>query len=422
MTEEKKKDEATEAPVPAEDKTEDPLSEDDLKAVESIKERLEFFFSNANIRQDLFLRKLLTSDEKAVPVEVMLRFNTIKKISEKPEVLLKAAKELTDLLVVDEKKSVIRRAIPFTIDMMKENLNLSLHVKNLPIKEEPGNGDDTNQVVKKYDVHVDEVRALFGKYGDLALVKLQYASDEGGKHRGDTPNKKRQKYPAGTALIEFRSEEDLKNAAEATLTMKDGEKLEPKEKVILPPSESRKEPIELDIMLFSEFLQSKRNNRRDNSKKNNKKRGRDEVDDDDDDAKESHPTPKYTVDWKPGCVIKLKGVPDGCDREAMLECLATGLETDMDGVKSRKIYVDFSRGQHDGAIRFPEPSDSIAELAKRLKEGELKINDTKVEEVYILEGDEETKYWEDFMAFKTRHMGQKHGHDKKKSKSHRRSH
>jgi hypothetical protein len=387
--------------------------------VEGIKERLVFFFSNANIRQDMFLRKLLTSDEKAVPVEVMLRFNTIKKFSDKPEVLVRAAKELTDLLVVDETKSAIRRVVPFTSEMMKENLHLSLHVKNLPIKEETGGGgDDKEQVVKKYDVHVDEVRVLFEKYGDVALVKLQFVSDDGGKQRGsDTPGRKRQKYPAGTALIEFRSVEDLKKAADATLTIKEGEKLEPKEKVILAANESRNEPIELDVMLFSEFLQSKRNYRKDNFKKN-KKRGRDEGDDDDDnDNKDPHSAPKYTVDWKPSCVIKLKGVPDGCDREAMLECLATGLGTDMDGVKSRKIYVDFSRGQQDGAIRFPEPSDCIAELAKRLKEGELKINDSKVEEVYILEGDEETKYWEDFMAFKTRQMVQRH--DNKKHKNHR---
>jgi RNA recognition motif-containing protein len=415
MTEETKKEETIEAPVSAEDKAEDPLSEEDLIAVERIKERLQFFFSNANVRQDMFLRKLLTSEEKAVPVEVMLRFNTIKKLSQKPEVVLKAAKELNNLLVVDEEKLVIRRVVPFSNDMMKENLHLSLHAKNLPIKEETISVDDRNQIVKKYDVHVDEIRCLFEKYGDVALVKLQFVSDDGGKHNGrDSPVKKRQKHPAGTALIEFRSEEDLKNAAQATLTVKEGEKLEPKEKVILPASEFRKEPVELDVMLFSEFLQSKRNHHKDNSRKN-KKRGRDEADDDD--AKEPHASPKYAFDWKPGCVIKLKGVPDGCDREAMLECLATGLGTDVEGVKSRKIYVDFSRGQRDGAIRFPEPSDIIGELTKRLKEGELKINNSKVEEVYILDGDEETQYWENFIAFKTRQNVQRH--DNKKQRSHR---
>jgi RNA binding motif/La domain len=421
MTEETKKEEPSEAvadaPVPTavEAKTEDTLSEEDLKAVAGIKERLKFFFSNANIRQDMFIRKLLTqSEDKAVPVEVMLRFNTIKKFSEKPEILIKAAKELTDLLVVDEDKSLIRRVSPFTNDMMKDNLHLSLHVKNLPLKEDEeagGEGEDSKDVVKKYDVTVDEVRALFEKYGDVAMVKLQFLSEDSGKHRGgrDGP-KKRRKHPAGTALIEFHSQDDLKKAAEATLTLKDGETVEPKEKVVLPAAESRKEPIELDVMLLSEYIQSKRNNRKGNS---NKKRDRDEADDD---AKEAPPS-KFTIDWKPGCVIKLKGVPESCDREAMLECLAKGLDTDVDGVKSRKIYADFSRGQHDGAIRFPEPSDSIAELAKRLKEGDLKINDAKVEEVYVLEGDEETKYWDDFIAFKNKQISQRN--EKKKHKSHR---
>ena len=54
-------------------------TEDDAKVLEGIKERLIFFFSDANIRQDAFMRKLLMdTDEKAVAVDVLLRFNTIK--------------------------------------------------------------------------------------------------------------------------------------------------------------------------------------------------------------------------------------------------------------------------------------------------------------------------------------------------------
>ncbi|KAG7364383.1 RNA binding motif-containing protein [Nitzschia inconspicua] len=426
MTEEIKKEESDAvadvhppAPAAVEAKQEESLCEEDLKAVEGIKERLKFFFSNANVRQDMFIRKLLTqSEDKAVPVEVMMRFNTIKKFSEKPEVVVKAAKELSDLLIVDEDKSMIRRVKPFTNDMMKENLHLSLHVKNLPVKEEEaaGEDDDNKNVVKTYNVTIDEVRALFEKYGDIALIKLQFVTEDNGKHGEADSSKKRRKIPAGTALVEFHDLEELKKAAEATLTIKDGEKVEPKEKVILPAVDNRKEPIELEVMLLSEFVQSKRNDRKGNTKRN-AKRDRENVDDDD--ANEPSSPPKFTIDWKPGCVIKLKGVPESCDREAMLECLAKGLETDIDGVKSRKIYVDFSRGQQDGAIRFPDPSDNIAELAKRLKEGDLKINDTKVEEVYVLEGEEETKYWEDFMAFKTRQVAQRH--EKKRHKSHHRS-
>jgi hypothetical protein len=418
MTEETKDNEETSAAVApaAPALSDDTLNEEDLNAIDSIKERLKFFFSNANVRQDLFVRKLLTqSDDKGVPVEVMLRFNTIKKLTEKPTVLMKAAKDLSDLLVVDEEKSIIRRVVPFTKEMMNENIPLSLRVTNIPIKTESSDG---GEIYKKYDVSVDEIRELFEKYGDVALVKLQFEvdrSENDSKKTESAPSKatKGRKYPSGVALIEYRKKEDLEKAADATLTIKQGEKVEPKEKVILEATDYRSSPVEVEVMLLSEFLRgNKKGARREKDLNHSRKRDRETVADEED----NEPT-QYTVDWKPGCVIKLRGLPESCDREAILDCLATGLGISTEDVKSRKIYADFSRGQTDGAIRFPEPSESIADLAERLTKGELKIQDTKVQ-VVLLDGDEEKKYWDDFIAFKTNQIvkRQEEKREKKKNK------
>lgn len=379
------------------------MTDEDLKAVEGVKERLKFFFSDANVRQDMFVRKLLMdTDEKSVAVDVLLRFNTVKKHTDKSVVLIQAAKELTDSLVVDEEKMTISRVVPFTKEMMNQNIPKSLYIKNLPMNES-----------KHYDVNVDEIRALFDKYGDVALVKLKFSTyqegSNGGKDNYYGPNKgqKRKKIPIGAAMIEFHKQEDLDKAAEATLTTKGGEKVEPKDKITLAESETRKSATELDIVLLSEYVASRKEKK---DKRENKKRAEPEAD-----VKEEKELSKFTFDWKPGCVIKVRGLPEGCDREAMLGAIGKGLDISPEDVKARKIYVDYSRGQTDGAIRFPEQSDSVAELSKKLKDGELMILDTKVEEALILEGEVEKKYWEDFIQFKNNQMIQRN-EEKKNSR------
>mmetsp|Transcript_18071 Transcript_18071/g.41330 ORF Transcript_18071/g.41330 Transcript_18071/m.41330 type:complete len:160 (+) Transcript_18071:3-482(+) len=143
-------------------------------------------------------------------------------------------------------------------------------------------------------------------------------------------------------------------------------------------------------------------------KREEKKRSQPEPD-------EAKDIPKFTFDWKPNCVIKVRGLPEGCDREAVLSAIGKGLDISLEDVKSRKIYVDYSRGQKDGAIRFPEASDGVAALAKKLEAGELMILDAKVEDALVLEGDEEKKYWEEFIEFKNKQMIQR-AEEKKNSR------
>jgi len=385
-----------------EETTGNATAKDDARAIEGIKERLKFFFSDANIRQDVFMRKLLmNTDEKSVAVDILLRFNTIKKYTEKPSTIIIAAKELTNTLVVDEEKMTIGRYSPFTKDMMDQNIPKSIYVKNLPVNES-----------KRYDVKVEELRALFEHYGEIALVKLNFSSnpDNGDyKYYGPSDRQKRRKFPIGTAMIEFQTQEDLEKAAALTLTTKGGEKVKPKDEIILPISETRDSTIELEVLLLSEHIAM----RKEKKKKGEVKKGREREPD------EEIEISKFTLDWKPKCVIKLHGLPEGCDREAMLYAIAKGLDISLEEVKTRKIYVDYSRGQKDGAIRFPEQSDDIVEISKKLKNGELMVMDAKVEEAIILEGEEEKKYWNEFIAFKNKQMIQR-AEGKKNSRNNKR--
>lgn len=359
-----------------------PTDDADTKAVKGVKDRLEFFFSDANVRQDRFIRRMLMQKDGEhkgkVPIASLLRFNTIKKYTEKEEVIVKAAKELEETLTLDEEAKSIGRKVEFTSEMMDEHIPKSLHVMDLPVKEVEGN--------KKYDCTVDDVKGAFEKYGDVALVKLAFS---GYKKPRDAD---------GCAMVEFATKEGLEKAAEAALTIKEKVDVEPKEKVAIKESAIR-------VMLLAEFLEENKKNRkpRDNKRKNDEKGGMEE---------RAHRTFKF--DWKPGCVVKIKGLPEGCNREAILDSIALHLDVSVTEVKDRKIYADFSIGQTEGAIRFLEPADHIRELAIKLKSGDLEIHGAKIEDAFLLEADAEKKYYDDFIAFKNKQI--RNNEDEKRSR------
>lgn len=356
----------------ADDKEENkstPLSDEDQKAVADVKSRLEFFFSDANIRQDRFLRNLLMEGDHMVPVETLLRFNTIKQHTENAVVVVAAVKELSALLKLDESETAIGRIVEFTEAMMDENIPKSLYIKNLPIKENDGGR-------KVYGVTVDEIKEPFKKYGEVILVKMIWGGF------------RKPKQPVGCAMVEFSEKDAQEKATAATLTIKDGSEVDPTEKIEIGGSK-------IEVMLLSEHID---NRKKEKDQKGGKKRR------DREDHKDDKEIREFTCEWQPGCVIKLKGLPETCDRESLLDMIALQLDISAIEVKNKKIYADYSKGQTEGAIRFREPEDSIKEMADRLKSGELKIRGETVGDAHVLEGDLEKKYYDDFIAFKNKQI------------------
>ena len=402
----------------------------DAKAIlEAVKERLSFFFSDANVRQDLFLRKYLlvqqrqaddnsdkTKKKAAVPVDVLLRFNTIKQHTDSAAVVVQAAKELDSILTVhdgdgDDKTVLIGRVDPFTEAKMKENIPNTLYLSNLPVEK------------NRYKHTTDDIRNLFGadKAATIVLVKFQYASNNtaGKQHDGDdddplewnsssTPNnKKGGRTAVGACLVEFENLAALEAAAAHTLTSKDdGETLQPSHVLKLG------EHHIVEVQLFQDYLKSR--------KQLQKKRKKDDVQDDENPAEKGGN--KFHIDWKPGCVIQITGIASGCDRETILSDVAKELDMTREKLLEDKVvYADYSRGQTTGALRFQEPTDAIAKLCDKLNSGETTIAGEKVEKAVVLAGDEEEKYWKDFIEFKNKQQHQRGNERNSKRKKGRRS-
>lgn len=406
-------------------KLEKPVYKQDV--IDGITERLQFFFSDANIRQDFFMKKHLLYHTKDkfkyagyVPIESLIMFNTIKKYTNDSNVLRYVVQNLlNDTLKLSDDNKAITTVIPFTKEKMDDNIPLSLYVSNMPL-------DDKQ---KKYQCSVDDLRDMFSQYGKIALIKFRFQrrtnsngddihDDDGDiqpstkqENTDDDNNKKNNhhiKYlPIGAAFIEYTTIDSLENAANDVLTKKDGISCEPKRVIKIQDND-------LDVILLKDFLDEKKKRKLENndnkSNDNNQEKSKEEQDEKTEVKDNDHNNrninnnnkDKYVMDWKTGCVIRLKGLSDQSDREAILDAICTIMNVTKDEIKEMNIYIDYSRGQDDGAIRFIEPNDDIMKrICEQLSDGTIKIANEVVASAYILQNDEEQQYWDNFIEFKT---------------------
>ncbi len=366
------------------------MTADDAKS--RMTERLEFFFSDANLRMDKFLRNIVLDEgsEGFVEIDTLLKFNTIKNISTDAAVVAEAAALVeSPKLKLNEAKTAIARVEKFTSDMLKDNIKVSLRVGNFPTVEK----DDGSHYVNTRE----EVAELFGQFGKVALVRLLTSFNRA----------ERKKFAVGKGFVEFASLEGMEKAVAELCVSSDDADAKPKQTLKLGESE-------LTVKTMQAWLDKKAAQRGDESMNGSgsspdKKRKSKEGDTNAVKVEEIN----FTLDWKKGCVIDMKGLPDGCDREKILE----GVKSFMgDGVEAR---ADYSRGDKDGKIRFNEPSDKIAEFATKLNDGSATIGDAKVESASVLEGEAEETYYKEYIAFRTKQMRDK-AEDKNKRNKRRR--
>jgi RNA binding motif len=378
---------------------------DDVRS--GLKERFKFFFSNANLRQDIFMRKLLLH-ENGVPIVALLRFKTIAKHTKDKEVIRQVASEIEDLVVSNDEQ-MIRRKVPFTWDMMQEHLPLTLYVSNLPV------------IKNRYDVTTDQFKQLFDNFPGLVLVKLcmKHLFSEGEKRTKESKPDKQIAH--GSALVEFDTVEHLQEAADQLLTIKDGAEVEPKVKLELKGLTLKVETLQehdarktAEKALKNDEEKALKNdeekalkNDEEKALKNDEEKSEEKPKAKDKNEKRKQPSIEpYVFDWKPKCVIKIAELAGSCDREAITEAICEALKIEVEDFKGKHIYVDFSRGQSNGAIRFLDPSDEIGIIIQKLLSGEVLVAGVKVK-AELMEGDAENEYWKNFIDFKTKQLTQR---------------
>ena len=398
------------------------MTQESIDLTPKIAERLRFFYSNANLRRDKFLRReiLETNASGLVPISTLLKFNTIKNITTDVELITKAAKEdefCKKHLKLNDEGTSIGRVKPFTQDMMEESVQakFTLRVSNLPLKGEGGDAEYANTR--------EEVRELFTEFGYVSLVNLIMAHARGSQKR----------YAIGRAFIEFDTEESLKKAAEEFCVEGDLADDDKKPKKVLKIGET-----ELRVKTMKQWLNKRaakyaaRNGGKQNVQDGGIKK-EDNIKQEDGIKQEEQgngikkepiagdkraapvDVPQFTLDWKKGCVISIKGVPEGCDREKIVDAVKGFMGDDIE------VRADYSRGQKDGALRFNEPNEKISELSGKLNDGTITVADGKLESAAVLEGEAEEEYYKNYIDFrnKQQQMRAEGNQQRKKGRFHR---
>jgi len=358
---------------------------DNAATIAKLAERLRFFFSNANLRQDRWMRDQMTTADGGIcdgplSLEVLMRFNTLKSITKDKSFLAAAAKsdDLAGLISYDEEKEEVKRVTPFDFKSMGDGSKLSLY------------------------------SALFDGYGRVALVQLRYGkkpqshSENDDKYNAPSARgfKAGESYPLGVAIIEFESIDGIERACEDLLPKKDKEDGEKKGATTV--LEIKGKQLVVEKMRPSKLFKGQADNG-----SNNKRSRDDDPSEDNHDGEEKAVVEAeddkfepVTLDWEKGCVITLDGLDAAsCDRESLREAVSEilGITTD---IKASGLYVDYNRGDTTANLRLKSPKpDEMKELVSKLSDGSLLVANAKVGSAKILEGEEEEKYYEKFIAW-----------------------
>ncbi|XP_061390120.1 la-related protein 7 [Musca vetustissima] len=146
----------------------------------AIRAQMEFYFGDANLSKDRFLRQLIEKDP-FVPLETFLTFNKMKALTSRVEDIAKSLSN-SQLLELDESQQKVRRKTPLV-----ENRNVD--DKTLYVEALPSTADH------------EWVRQIFERFGKVEYISLpKYAKSHRIKEFG---------------FVEFEKEDSLKKAIQA---------------------------------------------------------------------------------------------------------------------------------------------------------------------------------------------------------------
>ncbi|XP_033629108.1 lupus La protein homolog [Asterias rubens] len=298
--------------------------------------QIEYYFGDANLKRDRFLQEQVKEDEGWVPLEIMIKFNRLKAMTEDYNIITTALEKSTNNLIeVNEDRDKIRRyqskPLPQdTTEYRKALKERSIYCKGFPLDEELGKIQDfldrfgeTEHIYMRRDIEKKFKGSVFATYADVEMAK-KFMKEDG------------LKYGENEVVKMFKEEYFLKKVEE-----RKQKREEDKQKKLEEKDRKEKEAIEATKADFGEYDK--------------------------------------------GCIVHFSGADDQTSREDLKEFFADY------GTVS---WIDFTRGQTKGHIRFDKETPAAGVLEKALAANENKITVRGCDlETCVLEGDEEAEHW-----------------------------
>ena len=304
-----------------------------------IKQQVEFYFSDSNLRRDVFLKAAIEKDnEKFVPIDIILTFKRLQALTTDAEVVAEALKDSTQV-EVSSCGSKIRRVNKLDpVDTSKER---TLYAKGYPIDDE--------------DVSIENITEIFSVYGKVLMVRLRRSNDKSSFR--------------GSLFVEFDKEEEMRAAVAAAHT--DGK-----------VSMKYKETELLCVMPLGDWLARKQEKKAKRTQQTvDKKRKVNDISTNDGEtgAKEEDSEPSFT----PGLILKVGNIP--------ADASFTQIK-DFFGALGDVRFVDYTAGNTYSFIRFSsvetvETIKAVLEKGVPLVAGGENLTHSSVT------GEEEKEYW-----------------------------
>ncbi|XP_031500602.1 la-related protein 6A-like isoform X2 [Nymphaea colorata] len=186
-------------PEPAPPSSSDPVLSDELKA--KIVKQVEYYFSNENLFNDKFLKRLMKKDKEGfVPIAVIASFRKMKKLTQDLTFIASALSISSQLTVSSDGKKV-KRMQPYPGNDTENALLCTVLVDNLP-----------------EDHSVENVQRIFSSVGNVKNVSIRQPNSTS---RAPAKNTKQVFAVRGKwhAFVEY---ETVEAAEKAVLTLNDG--------------------------------------------------------------------------------------------------------------------------------------------------------------------------------------------------------
>ncbi|CAI9544879.1 unnamed protein product, partial [Staurois parvus] len=268
-------------------------------------QQIEYYFGDHNLPRDKFLKEQISFDDGWVPLEIMIKFNRLNKLTKDFGIIVGALKKSkTGLLEIDEEKSRIRRSpnkpLPEVTEEYKNLIkNRSVYIKGFQL-----------------DTSLDEIKEWLEKKCPIENIQMRRALDKAFK---------------GSIFVVFETEDTAKKFLENTdLKFKDCDM----------------------IVLSKEEYFAKKNEERKQRQSEFKAKHKQEKED----AHKQADAEMKTLEEQTGCLLKFSGDLDNMTSREDIHALFQA--------HGEIKWIDFRRGAKEGIILFRSGAKEALEKAK----------------------------------------------------------
>lgn len=322
----------------------------DEQLLKSVREQVEFYFSDSNLPRDAFLRSLVQKNKDGyVPVDTIASFKKLANLTKDRTIVLQAIRSSESIEASEDGKQVRRRsAVPS--DASQVVFNRSIYAKGFP-----------------QETTIDDVKQYFSEQGNVRSVRLR---------------RRRDKLFKGSVFVEFDNNEVANKVAAMELKYKDAP-------LLLHTKAAYVEKKKIEI---AEKKKKNEENKSDEPKKRKAEGDAADGEEEEDknggaESKKEEKKEEKKEDYLPKRIVKFSGLAAETEWKS--------LKTLLNGKNFAVRYIEpIANGSTN--VRFSDSVNTEA-MIEQFANDKIEVNGV-VPTLALVSGDEEKKFWDELKA------------------------